>query len=219
MRPEEIFPGVFKTNNKLYTKNLVKGKRVYGEQLIKINGNEYREWVPQRSKLAAAILNGMKENPINKKSIILYLGAASGTTVSHISDIVINGFIYAVEFSERAIRKLLKICESRKNIMPILADARKPEEFYFVESVDVIYCDIAQPDETEIVIRNANEFLKNNGYVMIAVKSQSIDVTKKPQKVYEEEKTKLEKANFSVIELIDLEPFEKDHCMLLAKKQ
>ena len=213
---KEIFPGIFSEGGKLYTKSLVGGS-VYGEMVIKRNGNEYREWIPERSKLAAAILNGMRNNPINEKSIILYLGAANGTTVSHISDITSGGFIYAIEFSERAMRKLLKICEKRKNIMPILADARKPEEYYFIESVDVIYCDIAQPDETEIAIRNANEFLKKDGYLMIAIKSQSIDVTKEPKDVYEEEKEKLEKSNFKVLELIDLEPYERDHCMIISK--
>jgi fibrillarin-like pre-rRNA processing protein len=209
---KEIFPGVFKSMKNLYTKSLVNGS-VYGEKIIK----EYREWDPTRSKLGAAILKGLKFNPIKKGSKILYLGASTGTTVSHISDMIEKeGIIYAIEFAERMIRKLVNLAEKRKNIVPLLADARKPEEYYWVEECDIAYVDLAQPDETEIAIRNAEYF--NCKYLMIAIKSQSIDVTKRPEEVYKEEKAKLERAGFNVIELIDLEPYEHDHCFIVAKK-
>jgi fibrillarin-like pre-rRNA processing protein len=167
---------------------------------------------------AAAILNGLKEVPINEKSRILYLGASTGTTVSHCSDIAKQGIIYALEFSERVFRSLIELSKRRKNIVPILADARKPEDYYWIEEVDVVYCDIAQPDESLIAIRNTDEFLKPGGYVLIAIKSQSIDVTKDPKKIYEEEKGKLKKSGFSVLQLLDLEPYEEKHAMILAKK-
>jgi fibrillarin-like pre-rRNA processing protein len=214
---KQIFPGIFREGNNLYTVNLVPGSSVYGEKLLK-KDREYREWVPERSKLAAAILNELKEVPIDEKSKILYLGASTGTTVSHCSDIAKHGVIYAIEFSERVFRSLIELSKKRGNIVPILADARKPEDYYWVEEVDVIYVDIADPQETEIAIRNANEFLKKNGYLLIAVKSQSIDVTKNPKQVYEEEKGKLEKSGFAVLQLVDLEPYEEKHCFILAKK-
>jgi len=213
---QEIFPGILKSVKKLYTKNLVKGS-VYGEEIMKKNGIEYREWNPTRSKLGAALMKGLKENPIKKELKILYLGASTGTTVSHVSDIIEKeGIIYAIEFAERMIRKLVNLAEKRKNIVPLLADARKPEDYYWVEECDIAYVDLAQPDETEIAIRNAEYF--NCKYIMIAIKSQSIDVTKKPEQVYIEEKAKLERSGFNVIELIDIEPYEHDHCFIVAKK-
>ncbi|MCD6381677.1 MAG: fibrillarin-like rRNA/tRNA 2'-O-methyltransferase [Candidatus Aenigmarchaeota archaeon] len=215
----EIFNGIFKSGKKLYTQNLIPGEKVYGENLIRKGKKEYREWSPERSKLAAAILNGLNNAPLGAGTKVLYLGASTGTTCSHISDIVgRESIVYAVEFAERVFRELVKLAEKRKNICPILADARKPQEYDWIEEVDVVYCDVAQPDETKIVMRNAEKFLKAGGWLMLAVKARSIDVTKKPKEIYEEEKKKLEK-EFEIINLVELEPFEKDHCFILARKK
>ena len=212
---KEIFSGIFKDGNRLYTNNLMPGMRVYGEKLV----GDKREWDPSRSKLGAAIAKGIKEMPIQQGSIVLYLGASTGTTVSHVSDIVgKDGFVYGIEFAERVLRSLIDLANQRKNIAAIKADARKPEEYRWIEECDVLFCDIADPQETTLAIRNAKEFLKKGGYIMIAIKSQSIDVTKKPQQVYEEEKKKIEKAGFNVLELIDLEPHEEKHAMIVARK-
>ncbi len=214
-----IFESVFRQGNSLYTANLVKGIKVYGERLVSDNNLELREWDPTRSKLAAAIINGLKDINITKGSRILYLGASTGTTVSHVSDIVKeDGIIYALEFAERVFRSLISLTDKRKNIVPLLADVRKPGTYPWIEEVDVVYCDISQPEETLIAIRNAEEFLKKDGILFLAVKSQSIDVTKKPQQVYEEEKSKLEREGFSVLQLINLEPYEEKHAMIVAKK-
>ncbi len=216
---QEIFPGIFTEGKKLHTVNLVPGKRAYGERLVKFGGKELREWVPERSKLSAAVMNGLKDMPIKKGSIVLYLGASTGTTVSHVSDIVQqDGIVYAVEFSERVFHSLLSLAEGRKNIAPVLADARKPEDYAWVEECDVLFCDVAQPDESEIAVRNANEFLEGGGFLMISIKSQSIDVTKPPSRVYKEESEKLKKAGFDVLQLVDLEPHEQKHAMLIAQK-
>lgn len=212
---KEIFPGVFKDGNRLYTVNLTPGKRVYGEQLL----GDKREWQPERSKLGAAIVNGLREMPIKSGSIALYLGASTGTTVSHVSDIIgKDGFVYGIEFAERVLRSLLNLANERKNIAPLKADARKTEEYAWVEECDAVFCDIADPQETQIAIRNCNEFLKNGGYLLLSVKSQSIDVTKKPREIYEQEKRKLEKHGFVVLEMIDLEPHEDKHAMIVARK-
>ncbi len=211
---KEIFHGVFRKGNDLFTINLVPGKRVYGERLV----NEYREWIPQRSKLAAAILNGLKDFPFTEGSKVLYLGASTGTTPSHVSDIAgESGIIYAVEFSESVFHKLIDLAKQRKNIVPVMADARKPEEYGWVEECDVVYADIADPQQTQIAIRNT-EFLKQGGYLLVAVKSQSIDITKQPKQVYKEESEKLRIAGFSVLQVINLEPFEEKHCMIVARR-
>jgi len=201
------------------TPNLVPGMKVYNEKLVQQAGKEYRIWEPTRSKLCAALHNGLKTQPIVPGSKILYLGASTGTTVSHVSDIVgPTGIIYAVEFSERVLRELLPVADARKNIVPILADARKPESYSWIERVDVVYCDIAQPDQTEVAIRNCVAFLKPRGFLMLSVKSRSIDISRSPKKIFKSEVEKLEHAEFKVIECIELAPHELDHAFIVAQR-
>jgi fibrillarin-like pre-rRNA processing protein len=220
--PYKNFKGVFGVEDsgklKLATVNLDPGNKIYDETLIKFNDEELRTWDPFRSKLAAAILNGLKGFPLSLGSKILYLGAASGTTCSHISDIIgRNGRLYCIEFSPRSIRELVSVCERRKNMIPILADARFPEKFAIVsEKVDLIYADLAQPDQANILINNSNYFVRKDGTIMIAIKSRSIDVTKKPEQVFEEQIGILELNKFKINEKIRLEPYTADHIFLTA---
>ena len=215
---KEIFPGVYGKEGKLYTRNLVPGKTVYAEDLLKVDQEEYRSWNPYRSKLAAAIKKGLKNFPFGEKSKVLYLGAATGTTVSHVSDVVSRGDIYAVEVSAHSMKKLIQLCETRENIIPILGDAGKPEEYSDVGQVDVIYEDVAHPDQAEYLLRNARKFLKKGGWAMIAVKSQCIDVTEAPEKVYAKVEEELS-AELEVVERILIEPYEKDHMFLVLRKK
>ncbi|MGB9719125.1 MAG: fibrillarin-like rRNA/tRNA 2'-O-methyltransferase [Candidatus Anstonellales archaeon] len=213
---KEKFPGVFEEKNEAYTLNMVKGKKVYGERVITIEGKEYRRWDPFRSKLAAAIRNGLKAFPFSENTKLLYLGASTGTTVSHLSDIITKGEIYAVEISHQSMNSLMETAEKRENIIPILADARKPESYAEIGKVDAIYQDIAQPDQDDILILNAKKFLKKGGYALFCVKSQSIDVTKKPEEVFENVKKKI-KQHFEIEEEIALDPYDKDHLFLVLK--
>jgi fibrillarin-like pre-rRNA processing protein len=204
---------------RLATINYVEGNQVYGEKLVKKSGVEYRIWDPFRSKLAAALTIGLDVFPIKQGTKVLYLGTSTGTTVSHISDIVdYNGIIFAVEHASRVARDFLdRVAILRKNIIPILHDARHPEQYFSVYGkVDVVYSDIAQPDQTEIAISNCKMFLKDGGYLFLVIKTQSIDVTQQPKKTIENEIKKLH-PNFSVIQNIDLEPYDKDHAMVVAK--
>ncbi|MCD6248283.1 MAG: fibrillarin-like rRNA/tRNA 2'-O-methyltransferase [Hadesarchaea archaeon] len=206
--------------NRLATVNFSPGTKVYGEQVVSAEGIEYRIWDPYRSKLAAAILRGLSPIPIAGGSRVLYLGAASGTTASHISDIVgREGTIYCVEISPRPMRDLLAVCERRQNMIPILADASRPNQYHMiVEQVDVIYQDVAQPEQTNILLENARIFLKNKGYAFLALKARSIDVTKEPREIFRDEIGKLERE----LEIVDsriLEPYAKDHAMILARKK
>jgi len=219
------FRGVYKVvledgSERLATKNLTPGKTVYGERLVKIEGEEYRIWDPFRSKLAAAMMKGMKSLPIKENGRVLYLGAASGTTASHVSDIVgKDGFVYCIEFSPRSIRDLIdNVCRFRENMAPILADARFPMRYAtLVSRVDVIYCDIAQPEQARILADNAKIFLKKEGWIMLAVKARSIDVTKEPSEIYKREIDVLKRERFKISEVINLEPYEKDHTMVIAQ--
>jgi len=203
----------------LLTRNLAPGKRVYNEDLVQRDGVEYRTWDPFRSKLAAAILKGMRTDVIKEGDRVLYLGASTGTTASHISDIVgPGGLVIGIEFAPRVAREFVEhVARERKNVIPFVADARDPSK-YSVTEVDVVYCDIAQPDQTEIAIANCTRLLRKDGRLLLAVKARSIDVLKDPELVYEEERGKLEKAGFSVEVLVDLKPFEKDHVLVSASR-
>jgi len=204
---------------KLATENLVPGNQVYKEKLIIKKGIEYRLWDPFRSKLAASVMNDLEDFPFENKTSVLYLGASTGTTVSHISDIVgPNGIVFAVEHASRVARDFLdRVAAYRKNVMPILQDARKPKEYFSVfGKVDVVYVDIAQPDQTEIAIKNCEMFLKKGGYFFLVIKTRSIDVTKAPKRIVEEEIEKL-KEKFEILQSIDLHPYDKDHAMVISR--
>jgi fibrillarin-like pre-rRNA processing protein len=213
------FEGFFLVDGKLATVNLLPGTAVYGEQLIKSGNKEYRIWNFYRSKPAAAIKKGLKKFPLKRNTAVLYLGAASGTTVSHFSDIVgKEGIIYAVDIAERVLRELVHHAEMRGNIIPILADARKPESYenLVLEKVDLVYEDVASKDQIPILIRNAAKFLKPDGHAMLAIKSQSIDVTKQPRQIYKKSLSELEK-HFEILDKVELDPYEKMHLFVVMK--
>jgi fibrillarin-like pre-rRNA processing protein len=218
MSVTEKFPGVYILEDHVATKNLKPTQKVYGEKLVEIEGHEYRVWDPRRSKLAAALLNGLESFPFREDSRVLYLGASSGTTPSHISDIVSNGLIYCVEFSPRMVRDLVELCRLRENMVPLLNDATKPREYmHMVEKVDVLYSDVAQPQQSELFMENMRTFLKPGGVGIIMVKARSIDVTKNPKEIFREEESKLKRGGFQVLERVDLEPYEKDHMAFVCE--
>ena len=219
--PEIYWVTVEDGSRKLGTKNLAPRKAIYGERLIKFEGNEYRLWDPYRSKLAAAILKGLDEVHIYPNLIVLYIGAASGTTASHISDIVgEGGHVYCVEFASRSLRELVSnVAAFRYNVSPILADARLPASYArMVERVDAIYCDVAQPEQARVLADNADMFLARRDWVLLAIKAQSIDVTKEPSVVFRSEVAVLEARGFRISQVVELEPFDKAHLMVVAQK-
>jgi fibrillarin-like pre-rRNA processing protein len=198
------------------------GTTVYGEDTVKIADREYRIWDPYRSKLAAAILKGLSEVPIKPGSTILYLGAASGTTASHVSDIVGDkGRVYCVEFAQRSFRDLANnASKNRRNMTPIFADARFPEKYRsIVQGVDTVYADIAQPDQARILSENIAQYLSEKGNFLFAVKARSIDVSRDPATIFRQERNILEENGYKVREMIRLDPFEKDHSMILGSKR
>ena len=210
--------GVYKEKNRIYTENLpcCKGLTVYNEKIVHYKNKEFRSWNPYRSKLAAAVLNGLKID-FKIDSRVLYLGAATGTTVSHVSDIVRDGCVYAVENSPVAMKKLLLVCEKRYNVIPVLADANHQDRYSFiVPGVDIVYQDISQRNQAEIFKRNVFRYLKRDGRGVLMVKARSIDVSIKPKKAYEMVCLELENAGLKVEDKIDLHPYDKDHVALLV---
>jgi fibrillarin-like pre-rRNA processing protein len=228
VKPHPQFSAIYQVTledgaQRLATRNLTLGRNVYGERLVRFEGVEYRVWDAFRSKLAAAILKNLKTVPIKPNHRVLYLGAASGTTASHVSDIVgEKGYVYCVEFAPRALRELVNnVCTYRLNMSPVLEDARFPERYgmFINRNVDDVYCDIAQPEQAKILADNADLFLKKSGWIMIAVKAQSIDVTKEPSEVYKQEIKVLQNRGFSIEEVVRLEPYDIAHAMIVAQMQ
>ena len=215
----EVYEEQQARRRQLYTINLTPGKNVYGEKLVRQDNAEYREWDASKSKLAATILKGSPNIGIRKNDVVLYLGSASGTTVSHVSDIVGNeGLIFAIDIAPRVMRDMMFLAMSRKNISPVLADASKTEQLKErICQADILYQDVAQKSQLEIFLKNIDAFLKGGGYALLAVKARSIDVTKQPKQIFREAREKLEKT-MSVIDCRELEPFQKDHCMFVCRK-
>lgn len=214
---QEIVPGVFILDvdgqTRLATRSTDPAP-VYGERIM----GGYRLWDPFRSKLAALLLKSKGRGlRLKRDAKVLYLGAATGTTVSHVSDIVVDGLVYAVEFSPRSMRDLIRLCERRKNIIPILADAARPEAYAaLVEPVDLVYQDIAQRNQAEIASLNCARYLRSEGELLLMLKTRSVDTTASPETVLQSEKKNL--LGLDLIDVIDLLPFHQDHWAMQARK-
>ncbi len=197
----------------LYTKSL--DNISYFNEQIK---NGYREFDPRRSKLAAAIIKNISLLPLKRNQDILYLGAAHGYTASFISDIIERGMIFCVDFAPRVVRDLYLICEKRKNMIPILANASHPEEYEKrITNVNVIYQDIAHKEQVNILLKNL-KFLKKKGHVLLAIKARSIDVTRNPRDIYKDVEMSL-KDKLKIIDKKVLDPFQKDHCFFVCQNK
>jgi len=217
-RIEEIFTNVFKVDGRLATRSIAPGTLVYGEETVVDGKDEYRIWNPYRSKLAAAILKGMHHFYFKRDSKVLYLGAATGTTCSHVSDIVDKGTLNCIEISERSMRELLKVCEKRENMFPFMGDARNVEAYADdVGSVEIIYQDISARDQADILLRNS-ALLHSGGKAYVAIKSQSIDISKKPKEVYDKFISDVSSV-FKLVEKIDIMPYDKMHMFVVMEKK
>jgi len=186
-----------------------RGEPVYGEP----TDDEWRAWNPHRSKLGAMLELGM-EMGLAGGETALYLGAAAGTTVSHVADFA--GPTYAVEFAARPLRDLLDAVESRPRLFPLLADARAPEEYaHVVEPVDVIVQDVATRGQAAVAATNAR-FLRPDGRLLLAVKARSEDVTAAPEAVFEGALDEL-RETYEILETSRLEPYHGDHLGVVAR--
>ncbi|MBI2669206.1 fibrillarin-like rRNA/tRNA 2'-O-methyltransferase [Candidatus Woesearchaeota archaeon] len=210
---------LYTDGKRLYTKSILPGKAHFEERLIHQGMDEYREFDPRRSKLAATIMKGCTNAGIRKNDVVLYLGVSHGYTASFVSDIVgKDGLIFGIDPAFRVMRDLIFLSAHRQNLVPLLADANHPEEYAGrVCQADVVYQDISQRNQADIFIRNCTMFLKKGGYGLLAVKARSIDIRRKPRQIFEEVRKMLEK-EFTVIDFRILEPYEKDHCMIIVKK-
>lgn len=184
---------------------------VYSERIL--SGS--RVWDPYRSKLSALYHTG-NGIELTGETRVLYLGAANGTTVSHVADYV--DIVYAVEFAPRPMQNLLEVARRRENIVPIMGDATRPDQYApLVEEVDLVYQDVAQPDQAGIAIRNC-VFLKKGGHLILMLKTRSVDIRKEPAEVFRDTVDILSGACLSVVESVWLEPYHHDHAALVCRK-
>lgn len=213
------YPGVYTDDGGLFTENLVPGVAVYGERLVKEGGSEFRSWNPRRSKLAALLLTGIKGFLLDASSRVLYLGAGAGTTISHVSDIAANGSVYGVEMAPKAFQKLLVLSEQRRNLVPILSDARRPELYRrLVGEVDVLYQDVAQREQARIYVKNARHYAPKSAGILM-VKARSVDVATHPSRIYRREAGVLQEEGFQVSAIVPLDPYQRDHVALLVRRR
>ncbi|MEA3202297.1 MAG: fibrillarin-like pre-rRNA processing protein [Thermoplasmata archaeon] len=214
----ELLPNVIAFDDgRILSRSLVPGQRVYDEELHTVEGAEFRTWNPTKSKLGAYLVKGGRAVELRANSTIVYLGAANGTTPSHVSDIVREGTMVAVEFSPRSFRDLLRMSEPRANIVPVLADAWRPELYErYVGHVDFLFQDIAQRQQAAIFAKNIEAFKPD--VAMIAVKARSVNVAAHPREVYEQVAREVEeRSGYEVVDSIDLGPFERDHAALVLR--
>ena len=217
IRPTE-WEGVFTDGPWLLTRNLVPGTAVYGESLPRDGSIEYRRWDANRSKLAAYLKCGGRVWGFHETASVLYLGAGSGTTASHVSDICRNGTITAVEISTRAFRDLLRLAETRTNLVPVLGDATKPEPYGGRTGVvDILYQDVAQRDQAGIFLKNF-EWVRPEGIGYLLVKARSEDMAASPTRIFEAAKGVVLDAGLKVLDLRVLAPYQLDHAALVVQK-
>ncbi|MFT4311324.1 MAG: fibrillarin-like rRNA/tRNA 2'-O-methyltransferase [Candidatus Woesearchaeota archaeon] len=207
---------VYKQGKKLFVKT--KYPAAFSEKIISFEGQKYKEANPERSKFFAAIAKGLSQTGIKEDSKILYLGASHGYTVSYMCEIVNKGLIFAVDFAPSVMKDLVFFAEKRENIIPIYADANKPEEYKEeLTEIDVLFQDIAQREQVKIFLKNM-ELIKKGGFGLLALKSRSIDITKKPKQIFQEARKELEKKHV-IVDYRELHPFEKDHAFFVVKKK
>jgi fibrillarin-like pre-rRNA processing protein len=188
-----------------------RGETVYGEQ----TDDGWRAWNPHRSKVGAMLETGM-DTGFEGGEGVLYLGAASGTTVSHVADFA--GPTYAVEFAPRPARDLLEAATPRSNLFPLLKDAREPETYaHVVEPVDVIVQDVATRGQARVAALNA-QVLEQGGLLVAAVKARSEDVTRDPEAVFTDVREELTES-YEIEETTRLEPYHDDHFAVVARKR
>jgi fibrillarin-like pre-rRNA processing protein len=210
-------PGLYRKGKTLLTENLCPGESVYGETLEKEGDKEFRYFDPFHSKLAAYVVKGGKEWPFGHIHNLLYLGAGSGTTVSHISDILPKARLYAVERFPRPFASLLRMAKKRANLYPVLADAQMPEQYRAIPGeVDMIYQDVSQRNQVQILMENVHATLNPHGWVMLQLKTRSITQSEPPRAVLKVARAELEKEGMDVMDVVDLSPFSRDHyCLVL----
>jgi fibrillarin-like pre-rRNA processing protein len=207
--------GVYRDGRDLYTRNRNPGTKVYGETLTAVDGVEYRAWDPFRSKAAALLLKGAPADILGSPRTVLYLGAAHGTTASHLSDLWPEATIFAIEKSPTSFAPLLALARTRPGLVPILADAQLPERYQAdVGPVDLLYQDVAQRNQASIFVENARACLGPRGRGILMLKVRSVTQQRPTTTVVREARAALVAAHLAVTFETALTPFSREHVAL-----
>ena len=184
---------------------------VYNERMMQ----GYRVWDPYRSKLAALWYLD-RSTDLSADEVVLYLGAANGTTVSHVADYADT--VYAVEFAPRPMQDLLMVARKRRNIVPIFADATRPQRYApLLEMVDLVYQDVAQAAQAGIAVKHL-PFLRSGGRLILMLKTRSVDIRRSPEEVFADACLELSAAGLEVVKTMWLMPYHQDHAAIVCRK-
>ncbi|MFY9716935.1 MAG: fibrillarin-like rRNA/tRNA 2'-O-methyltransferase [Thermoplasmata archaeon] len=211
--------GVYREGRDLFTRNGEPGRRLYGELLRTAGGIEYRQWDPFRSKLSALLARGAPNDLLDPVGAALYLGAAHGTTASHLSDLWRESQIFLVEKSPSSFAPLLALARRRSNLLPILADAQLPERYRAeLPEVEFLYQDVAQRDQARIFVDNARTVLAPGGRGILMLKVRSVTQRRPSASVVREARGELVRGGLKVTSETSLAPFSRDHVALLVRR-
>ncbi len=228
-RIREVSSSVRIEGRGLWTRNAVKGVAVRNESLKRERGVEWRHWSPRTSKLAAGILRTKGEPadllPLQGASV-LYLGAGHGTTISYLHDHLcgegneFGGQIVAVDISPRCLRDLIRLAKARPGLLPVLADARKPETLtpWLPNRVPWLFQDVSQAGQVDLFLAAAKNFLAPGGLALLSLKSASERVSAGgANEQYEAAAAALANAGLEVLEVIELTGWEEQHALISAR--
>lgn len=202
--------------SELFTEAAGPPPAVYGERWVHDGRRSFRSFEPGRSKLSAGLVREWSGPVPRVGESWLYLGAATGTTASHVADLVgPEGRVYAVERSPRPFARLLSLAERWPNLLPILGDAREVRELSaLVAPVHGVYADIAQPDQVAIVRANAELFLEGReAAVVLALKTASMGRERDPAGHLAAAEHELASA-VELVPSVRLDPFHRGHFLV-----
>jgi len=222
--------GVRREGRSLWTRNAVRGVSVRGERRKKDGRVEWRQWIPSKSKVAAALLRtnfDATDLLPEPGATCLYLGASYGGTVSFVHDLVcgsnnhLEGQIIAVEIAPRAMRELAALASQRPGLVPVLGDARLPHTVspYIRGKADWIHQDLSMADQAETFVKMAGAFLKPGGTGLLSLKAASERSSDGDDDTrFAKAERILEESNLEIVERIDLAGFEEQHVVFHVRK-
>ena len=235
MKETRIFQIQIGDKEQLATKNIVEGTKTHKEKIVIVNDEEFLEWNPYKSKLAAAIRNGLQILPIIKNSKVVCINPLEESTILHISNIVgSEGSVFVIDVDKNKKSFLNKLVNTHKNIIPIYDTV---DELSFSSSitgkVDALYVDILESEQIEQIVEKYGSLLKNEGFLMLIAKKDDNAIIENDIAGWMAEQraglnkireitTKL-KSQFEIIQEINLginyamEPYHKFYTFILAQ--
>ena len=235
MKETRIFQIQIGDKEQLATKNIVEGTKTHKEKIVIVNDEEFLEWNPYKSKLAAAIRNGLQILPIIKNSKVVCINPLEESTILHISNIVgSKGSVFVIDVDKNKKSFLNKLVDTHKNIIPIYDTVDELSSSSSITGkVDALYVDIPESEQIETIVEKYGSLLKNEGFLMLIAKKDDNAIIENDIAGWMAEQraglnkireitTKL-KSQFEIIQEINLginyamEPYHKFYTFILAQ--